>query len=148
MQPSSLKLRLKNQLLELDEVNARVAGFAEANQLHPKTVFVLDLVIEEMLTNAIKYGFDDSGVHEIRLEIDLQPPSIRVRIEDDGHEFDPRKAPPPAQGVPLQEMKIGGLGIHLVRKMATYMDYRRENGRNILELFIPFEPALNASSSE
>jgi anti-sigma regulatory factor (Ser/Thr protein kinase) len=143
MPPPSFSLRLRNELDELDRLNARVAEFVEAHQLHPQVAFTLDLVIEEMLTNTIKYGYDDPGPHDLDVRIELQPPHLLVHLEDDGHPFDPRAAPEPPKGVPLRDMKIGGLGIHLVRNMTARLDYRRENDRNILDILIPLEPPPN-----
>ena len=57
----------------------------------------------------------------------------KAKIEDDGREFDPRERPEP-EFKPLEQVKPGGLGIHLARKMMDRMDYQRHEGRNLLRV--------------
>jgi serine/threonine-protein kinase RsbW len=59
---------------------------------------------------------------------------MKVEVEDDGRPFNPLEAPPPDIGKPLAEREVGGLGIHLVRKMMDELEYRRENDKNLLIL--------------
>jgi len=35
----------------------------------------------------------------------------------------------------LENRKIGGLGIHLIRSLADRIDYHRKEGRNVVEIF-------------
>ena len=55
---------------------------------------------------------------------------------DDGRAFDPLCAPEADLGVPLEERRVGGLGIHLLRKLASEIRYHREDGRNHLHVVI------------
>ena len=57
-----------------------------------------------------------------------------ARIEDNGRQFDPTRAPPPAPARSLEEAKVGDVGIHLMRSFASDMDYERRAGRNRLTL--------------
>ena len=51
-------------------------------------------------------------------------------------EFDPRGDYGADVTKPLQERKVGGVGLLLVKSLSRGMDYRRESGRNILEIVI------------
>ena len=55
-------------------------------------------------------------------------------IRDNGPAFDPRKTPAPDPETPIEERNPGGLGIFLVRSKMDEMDYRREDGWNIVIL--------------
>ena len=55
-----------------------------------------------------------------------------LTVTDDGHPFDPREVPEPDIQLPVEERPVGGLGIHLLRKMSDRMEYGREGGRNRL----------------
>jgi anti-sigma regulatory factor (Ser/Thr protein kinase) len=57
-----------------------------------------------------------------------------ARIEDNGRQFDPTRAPPPVVATSLEKAKVGDLGIHLMRSFASGMDYERREGRNRLTL--------------
>ena len=61
--------------------------------------------------------------------------SLTIEIVDDGRPFDPlTDAPKPDVNAELEDRNIGGLGIHLVRKMMDDVRYRREEGKNHLTL--------------
>lgn len=131
---NSLTLTIKNRMQELGPLSEKVQAFLEPLELPPRAAYVVDLAVEEMVTNIMKYGYDDEDVHEIVVRVDTPEREIRVTLEDDGHEFDPLQVPEPEKPDSIHERKIGGLGIHLVRNMASGMTYRREADRNILEI--------------
>ena len=119
---------------ELGPLSEKAQAFIGPHDAPARAVYVVDLALEEMVTNIIKYGYDDDGAHEIFVRINVTGDGIVVELEDDGHEFDPLSVPEPDKPKTIQERKIGGLGIHLVRNMASDMTYRREGGRNILTI--------------
>ena len=110
--------------------------FIEERGVGDRAVYLADLAIEEIATNILKYGYDDTAVHEILLRLEIHADAIVLWLEDDGHEFNPLKAPEPDVNRPTEERAPGGLGIHLVRKLAEKMDYERRDGRNRLTVRI------------
>jgi sigma-B regulation protein RsbU (phosphoserine phosphatase) len=130
----TLSVLLRNDLSELQRLNQIVTEFAERHCLASELVFRLTLVLEEIITNVISYGYDDGLEHQISVRLSLKDPNMKVEVEDDGRSFNPLEAPPPDMGKPLTEMQVGGLGIHLVREMMDELEYRRENHKNLLLL--------------
>ena len=57
---------------------------------------------------------------------------MRVAVEDDGEPFNPLEAAEADTSKPLEERAIGGLGVHLVRKLTDALEYQRHEGRNLL----------------
>jgi serine/threonine-protein kinase RsbW len=110
--------------------------FIEGRGIGDRAVYLANLAIEEMATNILKYGFDDTAAHEILLRLEIHPAELRLLLEDDGHEFNPLKAPEPDLNRPVEERDPGGLGIHLIRKLAEQMNYERRGGRNRLTVRI------------
>ena len=98
------------------------------------------LAFEEIATNVIKYGYDDDLEHEILAEAILSPGALVLRVRDDGHEFDPLRAPPPDLDAAIEDRPIGGLGIHLLRKLAERLSYERVGGHNVLTLWFERKP--------
>ncbi len=131
-----LRLTLGNRLEELARLTTAIQQFLTARGAPESVVFAAHLVAEEMVTNIIKYGYDDAGAHRIEVVLTLEPGRLAIRIEDDGHPFNPLDLAPPDITVPLEQRRIGGLGIHLVRRTADAMAYRREDGRNVLTIAI------------
>ena len=93
----------------------------------------LDLLIDELITNVCTHAYPDDipGVVTVTYSVPA-PGELSVEVADQGVEFNPLKAKPPDLTLSLEERPIGGLGIHLVKTLATSLTYRREHGWNRL----------------
>lgn len=131
--------RFASRLEELNRVIAEAVHCLERLGAGPREVYLANLVIEELGTNILKYGFDDDDVHEVWLQVGFRQGTVQVVIEDDGHPFDPLALPEPDVHRPPEERDPGGLGIHLVRQLAGQVDYQRCNGRN--RVVVRIDPA-------
>lgn len=125
---------LKNSLCELDTLRERLEAFGETNGFSPKSLFETNLVLDELVTNVISYGFPQGGNHSLDVELTLADDLLKVVLSDDGTPFDPRQSPEPDTTAPIEDRPVGGLGIHLVRKLVESMEYERADGRNVLRL--------------
>ena len=95
------------------------------------------LVFEEIVTNIIRYGFDDSKEHKIDVSFARNDGELTLTFDDGGRPFDPRAVPSPDLHRPLAAAPIGGRGIYLVRKTAKRVDYERtQKGRNRLTVVV------------
>jgi sigma-B regulation protein RsbU (phosphoserine phosphatase) len=114
----------------------KVEAFGTKYGLHPKIIFHLTLVLDELITNIISYGYADFDEHPIDVTISLQGDNLTIRVEDDSEPFNILEAPAPELDLPLDERAkpVGGLGIHLVKNMVHGIHYKRENGKNVLTL--------------
>lgn len=112
-----ITLRLRNDFSELPAVAEATTEFLETNGIGADVIFAANLAIEELATNIIKYGYDDTNAHEISIHLVKDPALLTISIRDDGHFFNPFDQPPPDTTLPAAERDIGGLGIHFIRKM-------------------------------
>ncbi len=126
--------RLRNDLAELRQIGAWVEAFARQARLTRPVQDALDLALVECVTNVIHHGWEDAGEHGIIIRFEATDREVRVEVEDDGREYDPRTTPAVDVSAPLENRAIGGLGVHMIRQLMDAVDYRRENGRNILTL--------------
>ncbi|HWE75533.1 MAG TPA: ATP-binding protein [Stellaceae bacterium] len=134
MSDERLTLRIVNDLAELSRVAESVEEFC-ANQAIPAAcAFKLNVALEELLTNTISYGYDDGGSHEIAIDIAREGEAIVTELSDDGHPFDPLNAPPPDLDSAIEDRRIGGLGVHLVKTMMDDVTYAYRDGRNHVSL--------------
>ena len=131
-----IRLKLRNDIRELARVNQVASEFLGRENLSEETVYATHLALEEILSNVIRHGYEALGNHEISVCIRLEKGRVDLQVEDDGREFDPLSAPAVDVGVPLEERRVGGLGIHLLRKVAAEIRYRRAGGRNRLDVRI------------
>jgi anti-sigma regulatory factor (Ser/Thr protein kinase) len=103
------------------------AGEEVSNRAH--------LVFDEVVTNIIRYAFDDKREHGIGVSFRLAEDSLTLIFDDDGRPFDPRAAPDPPRPGSLDKATIGGRGLLLVRKAAKGLDYQRsQSGRNFFSV--------------
>lgn len=126
-----------NNLPALCRVTADAMDFLKGQGLGGQAAYACNLIIEEIGTNVLKYAYDDRGDHEIKLCVSVQPNRVKIVIEDDGREFNPLHEPAPDLDAPLEERKIGGLGITLVRQFASAIQYERISGINRLSILVP-----------
>jgi anti-sigma regulatory factor (Ser/Thr protein kinase) len=133
-----LQFKIKSKIDDLEQMNFTVKGFLEACDIIDQTIFKVNLILEELITNIIKYGFEKEGEKkDISIYLSLKiKDKIYIRIEDDGREFNPLHAPVPEIDLPIEDMKIGGLGIHLVRNIISDIDYQRFEDCNIQQIWL------------
>ena len=127
---TTLQITIRNQLSELGRVCDLVSTLERTCHLPAQLVFDLNVVLDELLSNIINYGYDDKLPHEIGVTLSADDAAVEVRIDDDGKAFNPLAAPEPDLTLPLTERPIGGLGLHFVRKLMDDVHYRREDNHN------------------
>jgi serine phosphatase RsbU (regulator of sigma subunit)/anti-sigma regulatory factor (Ser/Thr protein kinase) len=127
-----VEIRVHNKLSEIDAANQTLTEYGRRHGLLESVLHDLNLALEEILTNIISYGYTDSGEHEIAVRFSIKAGEIRVEVEDDGQPFNPLEAPEVDTTKPLEERTIGGLGVHLVRKLMDGLEYQRREGKNLL----------------
>ncbi len=131
---ADLVLSLKNDPAEIARLAPLVAEFCARHGLAEATAAQLTLVLDEAITNIISYAFDDAGEHEISVRISLAPGALIAELVDDGRAFDPLQVAAPDLAAPLAERAVGGLGVHLMRRLMDDIRYHREGARNHLVL--------------
>jgi anti-sigma regulatory factor (Ser/Thr protein kinase) len=131
-----LRLTIRNDLGELARVNVLASDLLERCGVAPGVMYATQLVLEEVLSNIIRHGFQDGEPHGIALTLSVGESGVELSVADDGREFDPTLAESPRLDVPLEEWRVGGLGLHLVRAYAREIRYERVEHRNSLWLRI------------
>ena len=131
---AELTLRLINKLDEIARMAEAVEAFGAAHHLTDEIIFAFNLSLDEVVTNVISYAYADVQDHTIDVRLWLDGEVLRAEISDDGRPFDPIEVPQPNIDAPIEERRIGGLGVYLVREMMDTLEYAREGGRNVLRL--------------
>ena len=134
MNDESLELSLANELREIAGVAAKIDEFCASHDLG-HVAYAVNLAIDEILTNTISYGYEDDERHRIEVIVRLEPEALVVVIVDDSLPFDLALVPErDIEGASLEDMPLGGLGLFLVHQMMDSVDYRREEGCNVVTL--------------
>lgn len=128
------QINLDGELSELGKLARGLEQFSEAHNLPSKLVFQINLALDELVTNAITHASDGRGNHHIVIGCRITGDIITVKMEDDGAYFNPLTRPEPDVDLDIDSRPVGGLGIHLVRKLMDTVEYRREGYLNILTM--------------
>ena len=88
----------------------------------------LSVVVEELVLNIVDYANSDY----LDVEIIRDEKSITLRFHDGGIPFNPLEKEEPDFTIPLEDRKIGGLGIFMVTKYMDTVTYERIGEENIL----------------
>jgi serine/threonine-protein kinase RsbW len=108
------------------------AGAREAN-LPESRALELDLLIEEILMNIVRYSYPEGTPGTVTVTYSVpEPGELAVEVGDQGVEFDPLEVSDPDLTLDLAQRPIGGLGILLLKSFARSLSYRREQGWNRL----------------
>jgi len=127
-----ITVTVKNDISQIQGLRDKWLKFARGNNLADEIIQDVNLALEELVSNIILHGFEDNNEHEITVCIGIKEEKLVVEISDDAKYFNPLEHPDPDIEKPIEERDIGGLGVHIVRKIMDELDYRREQGKNVL----------------
>ena len=125
---------LKNDQSELERLCHNCEEIGQSIGISDKSMFEMNLALDELFTNIISYGFQDHQEHIIKVSITVEGDQLQMRIEDDGVPFNPLDSETPDIQCGIEDCKIGGLGIHLIKKLMDDIQYQRVADKNILVL--------------
>ncbi len=128
------KIIIQNQLSELETIATTLETIGENWDLPMSITLNLNLVLEELITNIIFYGYTDKDEHSIEISIDFDGSRILLKVEDGGIAFNPLLKEEADVSLAVEDREIGGLGIHFVRKLMDTISYERKNEKNILTM--------------
>lgn len=116
-----------------------VTGFVEdmlgEHDCPMKTVIQITVAIEEIFVNIAHYGYPDGkGDAKFAIAFDEDTNTVAFRFVDSGVPFNPLDREDPDVTASAEERPIGGLGIFIMKKTMDEVDYRYENGQNILTM--------------
>jgi serine/threonine-protein kinase RsbW len=123
-----LRLTLANDLGEIEAALPHLQAFGEAAGLGPKLQNRLEVVFEELVSNAIRHGFTPGSAQTLHVRAEVGGEGLTLVIEDDGAPFDPLARPEPAALTDIATAPVGGLGISLVAKLAARFHYEPADG--------------------
>lgn len=135
--PSPHVLTLANDLAEIPRAATEFETWAEALQPPMPDLMALQLALEETITNVINHGYRDQPPGTRRFTVEFSAPDagcIRLVITDDAPAYDPLARAEVDTSLPLEDRPVGGLGVHLVKKLMTRASYERRGAHNVLIL--------------
>lgn len=128
------QITLPARLEYLEEMLNFIRASAQECRFDEKKISEIHLAAEEALVNVINYAYPGSA-GDLQLTCSVRNgATLEIEIRDQGIAFDPLSLPTPNIDAPLEERRIGGLGIYLIRKIMDEVRYAREGDSNILTM--------------
>jgi anti-sigma regulatory factor (Ser/Thr protein kinase) len=124
------QIRLKNNFDELDKLNTWLLKVSDCLDFSSHTLFRADLVLAEIVTNIMENAYSNNQIEAILIHIQRKEDQIFLNVEDKGKEFNPFIQPEFQASETLENAKIGGLGIHLIRSFSDEYSYQRQDQIN------------------
>jgi anti-anti-sigma factor len=110
----------------IDALNAMFAYTREAfekDNLDSRLLPVVDLALEELFTNVVKYATESRS--RVRIDIGRVPNGVEVTVTDhDVDFFDVTRTGDVDVNLPIEQRTPGGLGLHLIKKMVDFIEYQ------------------------
>ncbi len=132
---SSIKERNFNRNIgSLPRVFAFIEEFVAENNLGETILFPVQLAVEELFTNLVKY--QPTGSDEISIDLDIRDRQFVVRLHNRTPEpFDITQVKEVDTESYIKRGKSGGLGIHLIKKVMNNISYDYRNGKCTITLY-------------
>jgi len=118
-----------NHIREIVEAEALRFGFDE------QTAFQLALAVDEACTNIIKHSYGGDPSQSFEFEISTADDSFVISLTDRGKTFNPKGLPQLDMYRYFEQMRRGGLGVHIIHLVMDDVDYTTAtNHSNLLRM--------------
>ena len=128
-----MKKSFKRNIQSLNDIFQFINEFDNHYKLSNTIRSEVQLVVEEIFTNLVKYHTKSAGA--ISLELKKKGQNLYITLSNpNGEPYKLEAAPRYDTSLPLDKRPIGKLGILLVRKYVDDIQYRQVKGLNIIKL--------------
>jgi serine/threonine-protein kinase RsbW len=128
--PQTTHIVIRNDVAGLAALTSAMEHVGTEHGMPEKSLYQLQIALDEMVSNVIKYAWPEGGAHDIEIRITARDDGIEVEIIDDGRIFDPRDAPKRDQPLPGQRPQPGGVGVQMTKQLVDRIGYARTGNRN------------------
>ncbi len=121
-----LKIPSKTDNLEL--IRSFVSRIAEMVGFNEDDVYKIELAVDEACANVIKHAYKKDKKDLIHLVIEIDYKKLTIVIADQGVGFDIKRILNRDVKDCLAQMKVGGLGIHLIKALMDEVEFKSKPG--------------------
>jgi len=118
---------------EIFKVTEDIEEILATQEFTEEAILDVRLALEEVLVNIISHGYCGRA-GSIAVRCTASPLKAEIEISDSAPAFNPLSVPEPDIMSGIEERRIGGLGILLVRRVMDLVTYQHKNHRNVLTL--------------
>ena len=127
---------IKKRFNPITDRSSEIVAFLMASPDMPKDDdlrFKIELSVEEAVENVVQYAYEGGiGWLEAGTSLDDKSLILTIELRDAGVPFNPLEKTDPDITLAADERPVGGLGIYLCKSMMDNINYRYEDGNNVL----------------
>ena len=127
----SLTAEFPRSIDAVEQARRAVLAYLAPFAVEPRVVNRIEVVLEELVSNVARHA---AGASLIRVEAHADDREVGLAVIDDGAAFNPLDMDDPQAFDELENAKLGGLGIPLIRRLTQSARYARTGDRNRLEV--------------
>lgn len=124
-------LKIPSQVDNLEIIRNFISGVASKVGFNAEDANKIELAVDEACTNVIEHAYENDDSNDIDIAIQLDYQKLSIVVTDRGRSFKFNKVEMPNMDTYLAELRVGGLGIYLMRTLMDEVDYQsKPNGSN------------------
>lgn len=116
-----IRVTIPSDVRYLEAIRTLIQQVATLAGLHREAVAEVELAVTEGCANVIRHCYGNSDCERIDLAFTFGKDLFEVRIDDYGKFVDPSQI----KSRPLDEVRPGGLGVHLMQKVMDEVTYTK-----------------------
>ncbi len=118
----------------LDAIYGFLAEFLREESLPESGRYDLELILEELFSNFVKYN--TTSTNDVEIQLEREQRGVVLRLSDfDVEPFDVTQNRKQAASERVSNLTPGGLGLHLVQRMADRLEYSYENRTSLITVY-------------
>lgn len=118
----------------LSNIQTFVRDFLSKKEWDSTLIDQLVLAIEEIFVNIVNYAYKDKiGTCTLTIEM-IEDNKVSFTMIDEGEPFNPLEKETPNISLPVEERKIGGLGIYIMKNIMDEVSYKYQDNKNVLTM--------------
>ncbi len=134
-QTTEERLVLQSRMSDLAQVAPWIEQLAARHPIPDEMQFAMNLCLEEALSNVIRHGYSGNPDHSFAVQFSSPRENYFLFvIEDDAPPFNPVDSPELPAVSSLDETRVGGQGIRLMRQFANALEYEPTSTGNRLRI--------------
>ncbi len=120
-----------SHIQEIPRIRKDIELVKEKLMIPDSEIQQLQLIIEELFSNIIRYAFQDEEKHLVEIGLMKREREIDIEIIDDGIPFNPLEYDAEPSVDPAAP-DAGEIGLTLIRAFSSQITYNRKSGKNYL----------------
>lgn len=134
-----MHMELAPRLSAISSLAEVIEEFGQNHDIPDAQIYFVNLEIDELMTNYVAYAYHRVKRPRMLVTLRAFANKLVLVVTDSGPPFNPLEAPEADLTSEMDERRVGGMGLHLVRQYADRIDYRCIDDQNILSLEHKFD---------